>query len=888
MNEALLKHAIQTVWCTPGQDSQVIYELSRMGDPYGNLGSFWTPYERLSLPDTTHKWMVYQVGKVVPANINIPRRKNTWYRLDKLAKDRLLMSDLYTDNGLHFPRFESYCLLTSGDGLIVVTRVNDKIINLHDQKLYIRFYTNGYFASERSDGKRSLEIKGKRFVNTNEILLFQREIEEKLETFTGKTMSFINGRLVGNVSLVTAHEGDVVEVVFDPSITKMVEFNIRDLPSFNSTRDNLKKYLLHYYDPSVQRIDYIDDIDVFLVKKNGAKLEGVYYHQNVPEWMRMVTHKDYSVPVERVRAFLTQHTVQPSRIDDLARYPESDWANVDDLVLRLYIREAGWDRPLEPNAHRTEELYRLDDQDIQNALLGLHSNVDVWKAAELENSAYVRFMSAPAAQIRPTMFGVPTESSDAKNSAEEFAGDVYGYHAASKLLADTPSRVVKVGDVPMAQLHYEHWTDSTVFEYDADGRLLGHSYNVKSEWFPVVHQNAALVEAISGLGTTNQGEIFGNGEVDIPVGYNWRLYVSPVWAGKVTNEWVDITDSPDRDKYGILTKNVNGKHHWKWTLSAKTQYGLVRTDNQFILQDIELTTNDGLLEFSVNETLSSSNVVAIMPAGVLDIWLNGCALQEGLDYIVRWPQVVISNREYLDTSTTEQKVTYRAYGFPTTDGKLLDINQKGYVAYNVLSHDGVTEVHRNRVLRITAGGRYLHPDDVVYDEDNNNVVLKGARNGAPYTIQTPPVIFHDVYEDDIAARAKDDAIDKSVVDYLTMKLPQRKRPNPDMIPERYSVVSAFANKVLVDIKRGVLRPSKIEDHYSEQDIREWLKDYEWILDYDIIQQGYDEDYAVVVPKWWDDVVELDYWEYTFYSRILGLYLKTRPDIAKHIRIGGLA
>lgn len=885
MNEALLRYATKTIWCSPDQDQQFVYKLSRVGSPDGNTKSFWSPMERIALPDQSHVWQIYQIGGVSTRNLNLPKDRFKWFRLDELATSRLLFTNLYTDDGVQLPRFEAYCALLHGDGFFVAVRQNERVTDLKKKDLYMRFYTNAYFGSDRSSGKRWLEIIGKRFLTSGEVLLFQRKLEDRLAAFNGPVYYLVNGRFVHNISPVTCTEGDVAEVVLDPSIVHVEDFAIKDLPAFTSILDQRRKYLLHH-NTDVNHIEYCDDIDIYLYKQSGVRMDGVYYHRNDVQGIRMVTHRDYSIPVDRVRSFKDTHVVPNAFSNSVADHPEAKWDDVNELRVRLYIRNAGFERPLQAESNRIQELYRLSNQQVLEAMVGLKSTVTEWKAESLENSPYCRFMAKPSSFVMPIFLNDPTRTSESKVRAQELVGDVFGYHAAAKLMGDSPLYPT-TNKIKMFELGFEHYEESTVFEYSKEGVFLEAHYHIRGQYYLPRNDNTEMVEVISGKAGDSLSETYGNGRVKLPEEYNYRLYVNSVWAGETVGAWKDITQSSDLSKYGTIEHDAAGVRYWVWNLDAKTQYGLVRTDETFVFHTETIPTNKGVLQFTVNDTINGSKSIMSLTPGVLDVWLNGRTLQEGLDYIVQWPKVVISNREYLDLNATNQTIQYRAYGLPTEGNARQDYTTSGFVEYGVLSHNGRFDLHRNKVQRIIIDGRLTSNDKVTMDEDAVNTVSPDFRNGAPYSIETPPVVFHEVYDDDYIARVKDDDIEKRISDYLTSILPGVSRPNPDMIEYRYSLVSVFANKVLTDLVSGALKPTGIDGHYSEQFIRETLTDYEWLLPFDLAQTEFDQEHVVLQLGWQDGPVELSYYQYTFFVRALNLYLRHVPEHSKYLKVGGV-
>jgi len=886
MNEYLLRHAVENIWCNPGQDRQFTYRLARLTPKRGARQTINLFYERLVLPTQSDTYHVYQIGQVLPRRVGIPANKRQWMSLAYLANEHLLHTDIYTNDGIQFPRFETYVWITPSRNLVIAVKINPRIHELEGVDLYLRLYSNAYFQSERSDGQAYLITDGMRVKSDNDLLIFQRDLKKLVDERGGYPHYYVNGRFVQNISLVTAGVDDIVEFVLDSSIKRMVEFDIDELPSFISTLDTGRKYILHYDDPSVDTIEYLDDVDLFLIKPGiQNRFMGVWYHHNEGTWLRMLTHKDYSIPIERLESFVQTHPTDPRHQLMPDTWPSDEWTSLSGMRLRLYIRHSGYERPLVADANRIQELYRLSSNQIVRAMTGMDS-LPLWHAATLEQCPYVRFMSAPPEVVYPITYGRFTATHPDKEDAQAFVGDVYGYHAAATVLADTPSDVYVLDNRKYADLAFEHQHNSTVFEYDADGVLLEYHRHLSGTYYMPRNPNTVRVEALTGHGRYKSNVVYGNDPVEIAYGHNFRLYVEDVWADVRQGNWVDITEHPNRHEYGFLDNTVE-PHRWVWQLDDVSQYGAVMQDDAFLCYDLMLTRTDGHLRFSVTSMEVHNTVeeeeVSTLPPGQLDIYLDGRPLIEDIDYVVRWPEVVFSHLEYLGDSMSH-KITVRGYGFPNSDLSRLATTETGFIRYGVLSNNATYNIHTHKVLRIVIDGHYRDQDDLVYDEQRNELVIEGERNGAPYALQTPPVVFRDVYPVDRVARQEDDVRDKAVSDYMDAQFPKRDRDGPDFIETQYHLVSPFANKVLHDLMNDIFYPEGIEDQYSEHEIRQWCKGYEWLLPYDPCNRDFVDSHLEIYPHWHDEPVGLTLYQYTFYIRILETYLRHPPDVAPFIYV----
>jgi len=889
MNEHLLRHAIDTVWCNPDQDRQFVYKLAKLTPRYGVRGAYSVNYEKFSLPSEKDYWHVYQIGKVVPIRLGLPRVFNQWMTLSSLANEHLVLTELYIESGIQFPRFESFIRIQPDRNVVIAVKTNDLIADLNDNALFCRFYTNAYFNTERSNeaNRRFIKTEGIRVNTQTSMLQFQVAFNAAANELKGFPQCYVNGRFVQEVSLVTAGIGDVVEYVIDGSITGFRDFKLTECPTFTSTLDKTRKYIIHYDDPTVQSIRFYDDLDAFLFKPlpQAGRFMGVTYHRNKGDWLRMLTHKDYSLSIPRLQSFVEAHPDDPRNILDQVRWNKDHWDSVDQLTLRLYFRESGYNRPLIADANRIQELYKLNSDQIVNAMTGLFSTNPLWQAANLEQCPYVRFMSASKEVVYPLAFNNPDETNTFKDNAQAFAGDVYGYHAAASILAKTPSKVYLEGVARYADLAYEHWLNATVFEYDANGVLLGYHYHSGGRQYRVVNENAVLVEAITGVGGDRMNTVFGTGPVTIPTGYNKRLYLSSVWGGSPQGDWVDITEADNLSDYGYLDDTTE-VHRWVWTLDPERQYGAVRIDDAFLIETLSFTKTNGLIQFSIGgiETHDTQDEYTVMeiPFGQLDVFLNGRLLIEELDYVVQWPRVVVNNLEYLED--TVQTVTYRGYSFCNDDLSRNTASEIGFIKQGVLSNNERYNIHSHKVQRVVVDGHFRDPASLVYSEELSALTVENERNGSPYVIQTPPVRFKDVYDSDKVARQEDDEKDRLVSDYMTEYWPVKAYKATDGIERQYHVYSVFANKILTDILSGRLNPTVLGSHYSEMDIRKWLSSYEWLLEFDLCNREYNETHVQILPHWFGSPQGLQMPKYDFFIRVLNLYLRKRPDVSPFVYV----
>lgn len=897
MKDYLLRYVIDNVWCDPGMDRQYSYNLKRMSPFEGVRRSYVIGDERYTLPSiadvTDDVWHIFQIGQTVPSLLALPSIRNRWIPLNEILVDHLTTLDLYVSSGIQFSKTESFILLTESQNLIIAIRHNVlfPILDnpIEDVKVYMHLYNNAWFNSDRSYGKRFITFMSKVAVTLEDVRQFQIRIMDLLSgsDYTGKY--YVNGRMVSEISVATAGVGDYLEFILDPSIKSIKYFNIKDLPGFTSTLDNTAKYILHY-PGKTDTIDYLDDLDIYLIKRrsNNANLySGVSYHHNKGTWVRQLTHKDYSVPVESIQSLVAEHPEDPRYTDANGKWPSDKWTSPNDLVLKVIIRHGGYERNLVADVSRIQDLYKLSSDNILRALEGKDSVAQCWLAENLEKTRYVGFMGLTHRQVFPKGYGFDDQQYPEVVDVTEYAADALGYHSAAKLLSDSPIKTYTDTDgLVKAKLTYNYWNNVTVFEYDQQGLLLGHYPHVFGNIYYARNANCGLIEPINGKGSTTISGYYGTRSVKIPKGYNYKLYVKSLKWGDENLNWIDITQTDRVSEFGYLDTTLDGSKTWVWTHNSPNYDLYIRLDDRFYLKEMQFTKAAGVMRFSLDvfedHNFEIINTVLAIPFGQLDVWLNGRALTEDVDYQFNGRRVVLNNLEYLIDGIN--KVLVRATGYCGEDLNWYKPSELGFIEYGVMSSNSQYNLHFNKVQRIIADGRVLHTDDIVFDEAYSDYTMANVRNGVPYQIQTPQVIFKEVFKDDFAARVKDDQYNKQVSDYLTFYLPKRERDVVDSIERKYKVFSAASNLILQLIISKRLKPPVVNGRLDEPKILELIKPYEYIKELDIVNTNYNANHLYVYPHWFAEPVGLEWFEYKMYKWILRDFLRKELDTSSHVYI----
>lgn len=845
MNEMIVDHAIRNVWCSPTQDLQARIALQRISPKLGVWNYIETMRRTVKLPTNNDRYHVYTVGQLYPVILGLEAIEQQWVKFSDVCKNQNLIVDLYNQHGIRAALTESYYMVTQDRSLLIAVMEQDRNpINLKEETLYLRVYTNQFYRSDRVDlSTQYVDVVGARTTNTDMILELQNQFND-WASLPGVTFAYVNGQLVDSVNLFSVALGDYVEMIHDGSVFKVMEFPVNELQAFTSTLDAKVKYLLRGVEGAVESIEYQDDIDVFVVKKNGNRFKGVFFHRNYPDAMRNVTHRDFAICAPYLQAFLANN---------------EDWTP-DNTVVRLYVRQSGYFRPLVLETNRIHELYKMQHEDITRAMLGVESNVTAWRAETLEASGYTEIMRVDSSLID-----------------REMVQRGYGYNAITQLLANTPAFTRDESSQLIVDVPFGLQQSSMAYEYDVDGLLLGYYQHYSGSYYSARNAGTKLVEMIAGVGGVSLDENYGITDAVLDPAVDYRFYVCPILSGFPTNEWADVTGT---EKVSVANNQVH------FNIDPTREYTLIRGNRAVLAYDIDLPSDEGLLKFSLvskqNRGGTVSDYVMQIPLGEYDFWINGHSAVKGVDYVMHFPEVVILSKRYLDDPLNKpQKITVRATGFCKSDLTTETISDTGFIRNGLLSSNNRFDIRDDKVLRITVGGALYHRSELRYAELDSGVTVPDAKNGMPYMVRDIVVPLRGQAQDDTyEVRAASRVIDQQISDYLTLRIPQPEQGAPNGIPDLYPVFSPFLAKMMFDLKKGDLDDSRLMGHYSDSDILDICKPYEYLLAYDPTQTENElpSEFVRVEPHHLNETVELSIYHYRFLTRVIKLYLKDKTTL----------
>ena len=825
--EFLYKHAVKNIWCVPNQDINIILEPKRLSPYGGSLVSQTVLWDDVRLPNNKDWFFVYQIGNLDTGKLGLDGAYNVWISAQTHSNRNNLLINAYTSKGRSFSLRGVYFIRTIDGNIIVAVKQDNRVGDLSEVPLYLRFYKNSYYGQPICPEIQSgLLVWSGTVTTVNELGRLQQHFR-KYKAMGGGMTYMVNGQYVNDLNAATVQWGDEIQWVWDASIKEVVEYPLTTLQKFLSTRDTTDKYLLYRNGPGDDTIDYFDDNDIYVERTIAVgRKEGLYYHRNAAKAVRQVTHREYSIPV--------------AHVDQLIR--ENGWLSRESTTVRLIVRHSGYRRPLIAEHHRIHELYKLSDVDRLKAMMGTDATVDVWKVAALEDSPYVKLMGAR----RVTDMRLPV------------IYDAYGYNTMAMLLVGELQSIPENGS--WLTLPPGLTKICTGFEYDAKGLLTGwYTQRDALEW-PSHAPTTKYVEFFPGLGSAFPEIILGGITHTLDHMMNYGFYIMELWNGNPLTDWSYAVEGQD---YVIDGNTIT------WLVDQARYLVAVKSDKHLLVEQHDVINDNFVYRFdlslqrSLTDGLSLGTIPQI-PFGQIDVWLNSHPLVMNVDYTVDWPTVCIVNKKFL-RNDKEQRIVIRGTGLCNQDMSLERPCDTGFISHGMMSYNHRFNIRDGKPIRIVADGRVLHRDEVQWSEDRG-MELPTVPNGSPYQVLDSilPLRLEDPIHDQFEYRLRSRTVDRQLSDYMTNKIPEPKEIHPNPIPSKYALYSPMMSMILFDVRRGIIPESAINKHLSDDDVYRMTESYVDYMRFDpVFNEQLDRDYLSIHMHPLTTTVTLSIWEWRF-------------------------
>ena len=865
MLQYLVEHALANVWCNPSQDNQLVFAPKRISKKRGDTIATKILYRSVPLPERSKTYHVFQIGQLDPSMAGLFIKGNgynadKWFSMSDACNKRNTEVTIYNGSGVCYPRFKSFFMHTKERALVFAIEQDPRIpIDLSNDTMYFRLYTNAYFQTGRGL-QNTYQLKTVGLVpDSDSTIMFLQAQVSSMKKLPGVTRCYVNGVLVDDINLVTCKKGDCAEFVYDSSVKAVSKYKLSQMHNFRSELDNCNKLLARNTRGPTFKIDYQDDVDVFITNgRDGNFFRALYLNRNLAKNHRMVTHCDYSLNSDACDYIAQQ----------LSSLMGNGGVDTSEYEVVLQIRDGGYDRSLVHDNERLFELYKLPEGLVTQALTGGHISMPMWTASKLEMSAYAHLMRAYAHEVDMSL-----------------VEKAYGYNSIAKVLADTPSKLEVYSGQWSADLAPSLRLDSTVYEYDENGRLLDIVTHHRDPTYNSARSDARLIEVIGAIGTQKTDVVFGHDNLRFDDSYDYRVYCCGFSAGLADNIWVDITVSK-----GVYFEVQNG------VLTSKLDTGetflMVRTDKTFVQDSIFVRPNRGIFSFNITELVDKGDGLktydVCVPGAQIDVWMNGKSCVQGVDYIVEFPTVYITSKRHIAQPVEQdmpQAVTYRVLGFCNDHLQFDCIEDVGWVSHEALSNNKRFDLRDDKVLRIVVGGACMHRNDLKFYENYPGAKAISDLNGQPYEIKDlmlPIGRFTNTSVYDLKKKSLE--IDKVVTMYMSDKFKTDTPASVYATSDLYPLVSPFVARLVDDIKTGTLRLNPAMS-LTKMEILSICRSYEYLLKCDPVslKNQQDERFCYICPHFSDNVVDLPLLEYRFIAKVIEVYTENKVKMSHFLR-----
>lgn len=917
MESSILRdHALTHVWAESVQDHQYRIKPNRVSPKLGfhRIGQLmWgnTLLPKYNDPTSTTSYHLYPLGQLAPLIYTLKLDVEKWYLIDDLCTNTNVVIDIVAENGCIIPRHISYLKVTLNRYLLLAVErtpvdlgVEIKDDNyggthnvpfvLDEHSLSIRFYHNAltqspewqYGKYDEQDPDDTLEVLKhcKRKINTPaDYQTFMNQANAiEAEFDTGMALYFADGFLISKpatAAISSTHEfiGKTMIMQYDRTIREKLTYKVNQLTGFRSKIDTFNDKLLLVNPHSDGKIDYCDDLDFYVVRRfPNDTYKGVMLDRILSNTVRQVTHAAWAVREDKVRDLIQFH----------------DFIGYTDIAeIIVVIRDGGMRHEVGGHANMLSELYKLPYSGILEATANVPATLDIWKAPNLEKGDYVKVMGSKSNQISNTL-----------------VEDAYGYNGAQKAVMKTwctvENNVINLDPgfiIPFKSKNPNASNtaiDLTIFWYNSNGLLLGESTQESiTAYIDVPSSYSSATHAEVFLGKLRLGSSYtGNHPdtetvVDEDFGYyGCRHYVCDIISGVLQNNWVDVTNTSFAPVYTPADGNTPPNYTWSYNLLDQANYyPLTRFSNTIKVIKVSINNAvavDGVLSVQLMESDRDASALraSSLPTGVVDVFVNGYSLIQGLDW--SWGKggrVVITKQ--LEDGITVANVVIRCYGFmnPETNAVYMP-RDIGWVKNGILSTNGYYNTIDDRDVRVNVGGHLFDINEVNIEE--RTVTGQLQLDGYPYAIEDYiQQVEHYASKKTVEYKQTSMQTDKLVSDYLTPRLGSI-QPDNEYVHglewPLYSLVMAHCIKMMAtNVWSDAIVSTWNNDSTIIDNVAPILSKYQ---DNDPILVGYDEQYSYVQPYPFRIVQEVSGIQYRTLEVINRLHLSNKVDLTMYLTI----
>lgn len=829
LKHMLLTETLHTVWANPKADQAGIIRTNRITPITGAIGHVKLIINNITLPVPNRRFIVLELGAVAVSLVGLASLvKNVWYEIPKLIND-LNVTLLGFCEGRVINETGSYLYICSNNNvLIAMDYANNMPVVRLDSTVYYKFYSNPAFSGtvpEENVGMQTGQLRVGAVFDGAYINFINQLVNMELSTQVAPIV-FVNGLFRPNgINPAAIHSGDIIQYLHDPYVVSRTDHDLLSLDGFESTLDSVNKHILAGEGPNDI---YVDDVEIYISGLNQAlERVGVYYPRLRASDIRMLTYKDWSVSsqaiAERLGALQQMYDVHTT---------------LSQVKIHVLRRNNGFIRNVVLDKNHIADLMNLPVANRRLAMSGTHAVLDIWNADNLEQSAYMTFISKELNDIT-------TDSTD----------NVFS----------------RSGVIELLDAVYWDNTKSTwclpISAGEQGGKLIrfnNNGYNPTITTLPQV--NNRKTPYINGKGwelffpdfnLTDPLDIIlpiGDGAVThISAGFGVFCYYIDNGVLLVARRGIDYFVTPMLNSTKIT-----------WSLEMRNYERYIRSADKTVIFSITVNRNNLNDGFDIYNGREHAHGVGM---GCSMVWANGKYLTEGLDYTVS------NGKVYVVTKTVymQEQPTFLVIYSGLPDDTLTHINnsQWGWVINTSVLDNTVYDLLMYRNYNVYVDGNAVPNHGMITQEayeDYPDGIKTAHPDGTPYALVRKPFLLDEIeLGGAMSLQADQDVVDQQIKDYLSVIFPQQPYTGIVVIPQKYELVSPLMDKVIEAIVTGDLLID--QDHYLDSEIYDKLQMYIHLLDSDPSIRDHDDQFVVISPRWDINAVTVTVNQYSFITQV---------------------
>lgn len=848
----LVRYGETNMWSNPPLNMNYQLSFRKISGSLGFVDNFKYMGRHRMTPKKNRYFHVFNLSGTNTGYWNFQSESNRrdpvdyWINLDDLCRLRGIHINVYDETGKIYPRDKCW-VLNGFDGLnlLAIERINQFKVLTIDQ-MYLQCYTV-YAPVYHGDAPVATNKKFRYYSREPKSRDHIEELNQKYAEWSrepGLTLIHRNGYLANSLPTTGDVElSEIVEISHDPSVVKVELYELDSFPDFYSKLDKKRKLIVHPPKPAKDDWNYLHfhDTDIYIVNKDGR---GVFVNRNNVANVRQITHRDMVISADLIGNLIN---ITPFL---------NGQKGLKLMVIRKYNR---YEHIQVHESNYIRYLYRMDDSNIMGAFTDVKSTMPEWTAAGLESS-----------------FTMTLNRSQYLDMTNELVRDAIGYNSLTNVLSNSPLHVTEVGTE--IDVGYSFRESATVFEYDKDGLFLGWWVSANRDRIIPKHDKAELIELVPGKASDKLH--FEQNDDKVKLTKNWG------WLGYVCRRKLPANEPDGEFRLAEEGKDyVIEDGYLVWKINMRTEMGYVAHNDQFVLREFDLEHMDNTLSFGItHEWVGGGVQMPVCPANIVII-MNGRSLINNVDFIMKFPEVQIINKQHIVEGP--QSFVVACWGWsPKVTSPINDV-ELGFVSGGVIGDNGKYNIRENRVTRAIVNGRVMDTNLLDSLETRKSNALLHPLNGYPYEVRHLYMPIQSAKDyDNFYGYVNSRDMDRRASGYLSVNANKPVSETIATQQDKYQVFSPFMSKILNDMRLGLLKVKGATENggYTKQYLLDTLKDYLWMLEFDPVTLKFTPLYFSVHPISTRQGFALTVDQFIFAKAVNETFLESRCVIENYIEV----